>query len=362
MGDSLSAMRTPSLRLGAVTILCGLTAILAGCGGETGPSGTSGTPDAGPTFHYAHDATLRLNQLQVKGTHNSYHIAQPEPIKALAYTHAALDVQLRTQGVRQIELDTHYNYVKDLYEVFHLGTIDEGTTCRLFTDCLKVVKAWSDENPAHLPIFVQIEPKDDPLEDEAEKLFGRLEGDILSVFPRERVVTPDSVRGKAASVREGLAANGWPTLGEVRGKIVFFVDNSAGFRQYYTHGNKDLDGRLMFIDGDLDSPWAGVILANTPDTDAMKIAAALKANLIVRTRADGDNVEPYAGDTTHRDEAIAGGAQLVSTDYPVGVKGVPAMGPEYVVEIPGGTPARCNPVTAPKDCASSDIEDPKFIK
>ena len=360
-------MRSPSSRLGIVTVLCGLAALplLAGCGDETGPAGTSstsGTPDAGPTFHYAHDDTLRLNQFQVKGTHNSYHIAQPQAIKALNYTHVPLDEQFRSQGVRQIELDTHYNYVKDLYEVFHLGTIDEGTTCRLFTDCLKVIKTWSDANPAHLPIFIQVEPKDDPLEGEAENLFGRLEGDVLSVFPRERVITPDSVRGKAASVREGLAANGWPTLGEVRGKILFFVDNSAGFRQYYTHNNKDLDGRLMFVDGDLDSPWSGVILANTPDTDAAKITAARKANMIVRTRADGDNEEPYAGDTTHRDEAIAGGAQMISTDYPVAVKGVPAMGPVYVVEIPDGTPARCNPVTAPKDCVSTDIEDPKFIK
>ena len=358
-------MRSSSSRHGIVTVLCGLAAILVGCGNETLPGGTSstsGTPDAGPTFHYAHDDTLRLNQFQVKGTHNSYHIAQPQAIKALAYTHAPLDVQFRSQGVRQIELDTHYNYVKEVYEVFHLGTIDEGTTCRLFTDCLKVVKGWSDENPAHMPIFIQVEPKDDPLADEAEDLFGRLEGDVLSVFPREQVITPDSVRGKAASVREGLAAKGWPTLGEVRGKIIFFVDNSAGFRQYYTHGLKDLEGRLMFIDGDLDSPWSGVILANSPDTDAAKITSALKANLIVRTRADGDNEEPYAGDTTHRDEAIAGGAQMVSTDYPVAVKGVPATGPAYVVDIPGGTPARCNPVTAPKDCVSSDIEDPQFIK
>jgi hypothetical protein len=33
-----------------------------------------------------------------------------------------------------------------------------------------------------------------------------------------------------------------------------------------------------------------------------------------------------------------------------------------VVEIPGGTPARCNPVTGPKDCTSNDIEDPKFLQ
>ncbi len=360
-------MQPSSPRPGLVTVLCGLAAILAGCGDETLPSGGTGTssssggPDAGPTFHYAHDDTLRLNQFQAKGTHNSYHIAQPDAIKPLAYTHAALDVQFRTQGVRQIELDTHYNYFKQAYEVYHLGTFDEGTTCRLFVDCLKVIKGWSDENPAHLPIFIQIEPKDSPTKDEAEDLFGRLEGDVLSVFPKERVITPDSVRGSAKSVREGLAANGWPTLGEVRGKIIFFVDNSAGFRQYYTHENKDLDGRLMFVDGELDSPWSGVILANTPDTDAVKIAAALKANLIVRTRADGDNEEPFAGDTTHRDQAIASGAQLISTDYPAVVKGVPAMGAAYVVEIPEGSPARCNPVTGPKECTAKDIEDPQFM-
>ena len=40
------------------------------------------------------------------------------------------------------------------------GMIDEGTTCRLLADCLKTMKGWSDANPAHQPIFVQIEPKD----------------------------------------------------------------------------------------------------------------------------------------------------------------------------------------------------------
>jgi hypothetical protein len=38
------------------------------------------------------------------------------------------------------------------------------------------------------------------------------------------------------------------------------------------------------------------------------------------------------------------------------------MGEPYVVEIPGGTPARCNPITAPAECASEDIEDPKLMK
>ena len=42
-------------------------------------------------------------------------------------------------------------------------------------------------------------------------------------------------------------------------------------------------------------------------------------------------LEPFAGDTTHREEALKSGAQFVSTDYPV-----PVMGVNYVVQLPGG--------------------------
>jgi hypothetical protein len=30
--------------------------------------------------------------------------------------------------------------------------------------------------------------------------------------------------------------------------------------------------------------------------------------------------------------------------------------------LPGGTPARCNPITAPRTCRPTDIEDPKLLK
>jgi hypothetical protein len=44
----------------------------------------------------------------------------------------------------------------------------------------------------------------------------------------------------------------------------------------------------------------------------------------------------------------------VSTDYE---QPDPKLGNGYVT-IPGGTPARCDPVTAPPDCTPSDVEDP----
>ncbi|MFT3764552.1 MAG: Ca2+-dependent phosphoinositide-specific phospholipase C [Minicystis sp.] len=341
-------------------------ALVAGCGGST-PSGTGGGGSGGsaPTFNYPRDGVLRMNHLQLKGTHNSYHqpTADAAMVPALDYTHKPLDVQLESQGVRQFELDTHWNQAKGVMEVYHLYLVDEGTSCRLFTDCLKTIKAWSDKNPAHEPLFIQIEPKDSPTDAEtAETYFGNLEGEVLQVFPRSRVITPDDVRGQAANVRDALAAGGWPTLGSARGKIAFFIDNHEGLRDFYTHGAKDLAGRLMFIDAEPTDPWAGIILANDPVGDTARITAALKGNLLIRSRADSDNDGPLEGDTTQRDAAIASGAHFISTDYPVAVPGVPMSGPPYVVEIPGGTPSRCNPLTAPQECASEDIEDPKFIQ
>jgi hypothetical protein len=329
--------------------------MIAGCGeGQETSSGGTTTP----TFDYPMDDVLRLNQIQAKGTHNSYHIA-PEDMTfpALLYTHAPLDVQLSEQGVRQMELDVRYDKFKNHFLVFH-ETFDKGTTCGTLIDCLGLVKGWSDKFPAHHPIFIQIETKDGTTESEAEAYFKAMDEDVLSVFPRDRIVTPDDVRGSAASVREAVTGEGWPLMGQVRGKVVFFIDDSSDLRAFYTHGKKDLDGRLMFIDADSpEDPWAGVLLANDPVGDAARIEESVSAGLIVRTRADSDNVEPLAGDTSKRDKAFESGAQLVSTDYPAAVKGV-----DYVVEVPGGTPSRCNPKNAPKGCTSEAVEDPKLVK
>ena len=54
---------------------------------------------------------IRLNDLRMKGTHNSYHVKTPGVSTITPennYTHANLDVQADRLGVRQFELDVHY--------------------------------------------------------------------------------------------------------------------------------------------------------------------------------------------------------------------------------------------------------------
>jgi Phosphoinositide phospholipase C, Ca2+-dependent len=99
----------------------------------------------------------------------------------------------------------------------------------------------------------------------------------------------------------------------------------------------------MFVDSAESDPLAAVIIANDP-TDRSRIDAAARAGFLVRTRAD------ESGLPEQRAAALATGAHALSSDFPT------------VFAIPGGTPSRCNPVTAPAACTSAAIEDPAHLR
>lgn len=300
-------------------------------------------PPAGPL-----DDTLRMNHLQAKATHNSYHLAKPGASPEFAYTHAPLDVQLESQGVRALELDIHFDEECQRHEVMHIPLLDDATTCRQLTDCLAVIRKWSDEHLGHHPLFVQIEPKDDT-NYAAEKRLSVLEQEILSVFPREAVITPDEVKGSAATLAEGIE-NGWPTLAKTRGRVLFYMLASGGLRDVYTHDKKDLGGRLMFVSSSVGEPYAGIAVIDSALDRRDDIDRSIAAGMIVRTLAEDwtvlDSAHVQAG------AALESGAQVIATDHPVKT-------PEttWVFENPG-TPSRCNVVTAPSTCTSEAIESP----
>ena len=78
---------------------------------------------------------------------------------------------------------------------------------------------------------------------------------------------------------------------------------------------------------------------------------------MIRTRSDSLD-DAQANDTTNRDAALASGAQIISTDYPV--PGILANG--YFAAIPGGTPSGCNPITTIGiECVPEDIENPAAL-
>lgn len=351
-----------ALALGGAPAACSTSTPASGdAGPEASDAGDAGaacgekpkpTPFVKSTASYPLDATLRMNHLQAKATHNSYHLQPTSDLVDWAYSHAPLAEQLDKQGVRGVELDLHWDDECQRYEVFHIGLLDDRTTCRVFTDCLLALRGWSQAHPGHHPIFVHLEPKfASSAVDDAR--IAALEGEILSVFERPWLVTPDDVRGASPTLAAGVAARGWPTLGEARGRLLFYLNDTGGFRDSYTRGRKSLDGRLVFAEASFDDPFAAVMILNDPVSDAANIKNALAAGYIVRTRADSSPATARANDTAGREAALATGAQLVSTDFPA-----PVTGLSYSVAIPGGTPSRCSPATAPAECAPEAIEDP----
>ena len=113
----------------------------------------------GKAYSYPLDQTLALQHIQVRGTHNSYHIDTNEGrVEPWQYTHAPLYDQLDRLGIRQLELDVSYDAIDGL-SVIHVPYVDTGTRCARFVDCLREIRRFSEAYPGHLPIFIQIEPK-----------------------------------------------------------------------------------------------------------------------------------------------------------------------------------------------------------
>lgn len=334
-----------------------------------------------------------MNQVQYLGSHNSYHLRlrddlfqillgfRPAVAPTLDYSHVPLTQQFETQGVRQIELDIFYDPDGGLYadrqalilvgddiasgipelsepgmKVLHVQEIDYETTCYTFVSCLLEIKAWSDANRNHLPITVLVEAKDEAVEDPLNLGFviplpfdgaalDQIDEEIRSVFAEAQLITPDLVRAERASLEAVVLAGEWPLLDEVRGRIMFALDNGGATRDRYIADHPSLAGRAMFADAEPGTPEAAFLKLNDP-SDIIAIQERVSQGYMVRTRADADTVQARTGDTTRRDAAFESGAHFISTDYPV----PDTRFTDYQVTIPGDNIARCNPVNATTEC------------
>jgi hypothetical protein len=382
------------------------------CRGWSVPGADADTPPLPPPKAPAHvrnrfnahfaDRCLGLNQIQVIGTHNSYHLQPREPLwSALLsfsdqfleweYSHSPLAEQFSNEAVRQIELDVFHDpegglyadrKVMDLfglprdpgipelhepgYKVLHVQELDFETTCHTLVSCLEDVRTWSDAHPGHLPIAILIELKDAPIDDplglgfvkplpiDAEAL-DALDAEIRSVFDDDRILLPDDVRGGFPTLEQAVLTRGWPTLAESRGKVLFLMDNAGQKRLDYIAGRPNLEGRVLFTNATPGQPDAAFVKRNEAVDNVEEIRELVRAGYVVRTRADIPTVEARSGDTTRRDAALASGAQWVSTDYPVPGR-AESLGSDYVAIIPDGDPARCNPVNTGPRCRNEALE------
>ena len=337
-------------RQAALTVTLLVVASLTGCFGAG--SGDSIFGEGGD------NEPLRINHIQMKGTHNSYHV-EPliSPTREYMYTHQPLDLQASEQGVRQFELDVWWD-IREGLRVYH-NQYDSGTTCPTFEDCLGILLQWSNENPMHHPLFIWVEPKDWPEQAadvtttlEISGLLDDIEQEISDYWPLNKTITPDDVRGDSENLRDAIVDDGWPLLEASRGKAVFVLLARGEARDLYTQGFPGLIGARMFTLSDEGSTEAAIFSIADPVGNGDDISRLVSEGYIVRSRADSGGEEADNNDTSRRDAALSAGAHSISTDYPAEVEGI-----DYWVSIPGGIPSRCNPVSSPSWCTSDSIED-----
>jgi hypothetical protein len=186
---------------------------------------------------------LRLNAIQVIGSHNSYKQAIEPPVLdmllardsnaiGMDYHHISLKEQLDL-GIRGLEIDVLHDPVGGRYQqpavltmmkqkgavtlpydslhelqraglkVLHEADIDFRSHCLTFIGCLSELKEWSAQNPDHLPIIITINPKTSGRSEPGftkvlpftTNVLDSLDQEILSVFPSSKLITPDQVKG-----------------------------------------------------------------------------------------------------------------------------------------------------------------------
>jgi hypothetical protein len=301
---------------------------------------------------------LPINKIQVIGSHNSYKVAiDPHLFKVFAlkdsvsaskidYEHIPVTEQL-DKGLRNLEIDVYadakggkyahprgldwakdqaaYDVDKEMsaagFKVFHIQDLDFRSDFLTFTGGLQKLKKWSEAHPDHTPIFITLEAKDNIMKGEGfsapEKFtaetFAELDKVILKTLGKEKVITPDQVRGTYHTLEQAVLHDNWPSLKAARGKFIFLFDQKGEKMELYIKGHASLKGRTMFANAAAGRPEAAMMIIN--NAKSPEIPGLVKRGYIIRTRADSDTQEARVNDRTAFEAACASGAQIITTDY-----------------------------------------------
>eukprot|EP00899_Mesostigma_viride_P008271 jgi/Mesvir1/17445/Mv08721-RA.1 len=288
------------------------------------------------------------------------------------------------------------------FKVGHVPDADFRTTCRLLTTCLSSVRQWSLQNPRHLPLVIYLEYKTrdlysqfvDEMPDGAPNLLleliqlvknlpsnplpasveavRALEQEVLSLFPRDAILTPDDVRGSHVTLEDAILKHGWPLVDDVRGKVIFVLiqfDARASYHNLTLQGGnatllqaQSLYGRPFFTaprPGDPDAAFVTDLWSVDNNTALVPLLRSMvERGYIIRQNTEAGRTDP---NPARKAALFAAGVQQVVSDYLPNTMQSLRYTPTFVGATLPGAPcasAICNPVTSSAImCNSADVGD-----
>ncbi|PKK97156.1 MAG: hypothetical protein CVV58_02680 [Tenericutes bacterium HGW-Tenericutes-3] len=285
--------------------------------------------DAEFTDFDIHDASIKLNDIQMLASHNSYKKkgsalgklfiglgSSKAEAQALNYGYKNLTDQLEN-GIRSMEIDLRMR--KTQFMLTHIPLVDNGSVAPVFSLALEEIAMFSDNNPNHLPIIILMEIKDDwMILDHALQKIEQEQLEDLNILLDDklgnRLFTPNDMLEDGKTLNETVQTTGWPSISTLLGKIIFIL-HPGNFVEPYQQIDPTLKTLPMFIGATpelIDQSYTSFIVHNEPDVTA--IGQLVSQGYIVRTRIDADLV--YSVDDYN--DAINSGAQILSSDYTIG--------------------------------------------
>lgn len=289
----------------------------------------------------ATDETIKLNDIQMLASHNSYkkkgsdlgHLFVGlgdsfDEARAMQYGYQKLTRQLEL-GIRSFEFDLRLR--KTNFMLTHVPLVDNSSVAPRFDLALEELNLYSEHHPDHLPIIILMEIKDDwmildhalnEIDDEALLKLDTLIKDKLG----DKLFQPNNMLQEDETLYETILNTGWPSVASLRGKFIFVL-HPGSFTTRYAELDPSLETQSMFIGTYYEQSevsYASFVVHNDPNMDT--IQSMVQRNLIVRTRIDSN----LSFDLTRYEQAIASGAQILTSDFTVGRKDLPSTDTIYL--------------------------------
>ena len=260
------------------------------------------------------------------GSHNSYKkmgtelgkqmialVEGKQEADLLRYGNHPITDQLNV-GIRSFELDVRYR--NNQFETTHVPLVDNSTTMLNLSKGFEEINLWSKANPNHMPIVILLELKSDweildPFLLTMTLAHVQELAALSETVFQDRLFKPSDLVASYMSIQDRLQTIGWPTLPELKGKVLIVLHASSLAK---TYAETDLTSRSLALfssiyESDKLLPYAAFVIHNHPEVEVIQSLLDLK--LIVRTRIDSDLII----DPDIASQALSSGAQILSTDY-----------------------------------------------